>query len=377
MQTLTFEVGDEPVVKLESIRGDLRLSGRKGEQIEIKAYSDDVDIDQTGDVLTITCPSDCLIFLPSESRIDGESIGGDVRATNIRGDVKLRTVGGDLSLRGFGNAVFETIGGDFHARKGTGDISVDRIGSDAVIDRISGDVTLRNVGGDLRLRRVDGAVEINIGGDVSVMFTTLVGDKVSVKAGGDLSCTLPRDASATVSLSAGGEVYIPGTVEAEEMDKTKVFTLGEGKTPVELIAGGDLWCQSDEVSDSVVFADLGETIASQVESEVEAGIAEMEARLEALGAGAGTFSSERIGEQVRRAVTRARRKAERGKRRAERTKRRVERKTRSINLNLGDRTSGKPKVSEDERLSILRMLEKGTVTVEEAEKLLQALEGGV
>jgi hypothetical protein len=34
-------------------------------------------------------------------------------------------------------------------------------------------------------------------------------------------------------------------------------------------------------------------------------------------------------------------------------------------------------VSEDERLSILRMLEKGTVTVEEAEKLLQALEGGV
>lgn len=376
MQTLVFEVGPKPVVKLDSIRGDLRLSGRQGGHIEIKAYSDDVDVAQKGDTLTITCPSDCLIFLPSASRIEGDSIGGDVRMTNIRGDVNLRTVGGDLSLRGFGVCVFETIGGNFHARKGTSDVSVDRIGGDAVIDRISGSVNLRNVGGDMRLRRVDGAVEINVGGDVSVMFTTLVGDKVSVKAGGDLSCSLPGDASATVAVAAGGNVHIPSTVEAEEKNKGKVFTLNEGKIPVNLIAGGDLWFQGDEAAQSVAFADLGETIASQVESEVEAGIAELEARLEALGTGVGTFSSERIGEKVRRAVTRARRKAERGRKRAERARRRGK-KTRSINLNFGSPPSGKPKISEDERLTILRMLEKGTITVEESEKLLQAIEGDV
>lgn len=377
MKTLTFEVGEKPVVKLQSIRGDLRLSGRQGGQIEIKAYSDDVDIVQKGDSLTINCPSDCLIFLPSESRIDGDSIGGDVRATNIRGEVMLRTVGGDLSLRGFGKGVFETIGGNFHARKGTGDVSVDRIGGDGVIDRISGNVTLRSVGGDLRLRRVDGAVEIDVGGDVSVSFTTLVGEKLSVKAGGDLSCSLPSDASATVTVSAGGNLHIPGMIEAEEKDNGKVFEIGDGLTAVTLVAGGDLWFQGDETSDAVVFADLGATIASQVESEVEAGIAEMEARLEALGAGVGSYSSERIGEHVRRAVTRARRKAERGRRRAERATRHAAKKTRSINLNLDKRSSGRPKVSEDERLSILRMLEKGTITVEEAEKLLQALEGGL
>lgn len=375
MQTLIFEVGEQPVVKLDSIRGDLRLSGRQEGHVEVKAYSDDVDIVQEGDLVTINCPSDCLIFLPSDSRVEGNSIGGDVRVTNIRGDVTLRTVGGDLSLRGFGRGVFETVGGDFHARKGTGDIQIDRVGSDAVIDRISGSVILRNVGGDLGLRRVDGTVEIDVGGDASVMFTTLVGKKLSLKAGGDLSCSLPGDASASVTLSAGGEVYLPANIDIEEMDAGKAFTLGEGEIPVDLIAGGDLYLQGDETADPFAFADLGETIASQVESEVEAGIVEMEARLEALGAGMGTYSSDRIGEQVRRAVTRARRKAERGRKRAERARRRVERKTRSINMSLSGRPRRRVKVSEDERLSILRMLENGTITVEEAEKLLQAIEG--
>jgi hypothetical protein len=375
MQTLVFEIGENPIVTLESIRGDLRLSGRQGEQIEIKAYSDDVDIVQDGDSLRVNCPSDCLIFLPSETQIEGESIGGDVRATNIRGDISLRTVGGDLSLRGVGKGSFETIGGDFHARKGTGDIQVDRVGSDAVVDRISGNVALRHVGGDLRLRRVDGAVEITAGGDASVMLTTLGGEKLFLKAGGDLSCSLPRDASASVIITAGGELYVPGTIEVEETGSLKSFVLGDGDTPVELIAGGDLWFQGEEASDP--FADLGETIASQVETEVEAGIAEMEARLEALGAGMGTYSSDRIGEQVRRAVTRARQKAERGRKRAERARRRAGKKTRSINLSLSGRSRKKGEVSEDERLSILRMLENGTITVEEAEKLLQAIEGGL
>jgi hypothetical protein len=37
--------------------------------------------------------------------------------------------------------------------------------------------------------------------------------------------------------------------------------------------------------------------------------------------------------------------------------------------------AGEP-VSEQERLLILQMLEQGTITVEEAERLLSALEGG-
>ena len=375
MQTLIYEVGDKPKVTIQSIGGDLRISGRQEEQVEIKAYSDDVDVVQNGDSLIINCPSDCLIFLPNDSAINAEAIGGDVRATNVRGEMMLRIIGGDLSLRGMGKGTFETIGGSLHVRKGTGDISIDRVGGDAVVDRISGNVKLRSVGGDLRLRRVDGAVEVDVGGDASVMFTTLGGKCVSVKAGGDLSCYLPGDSSAKVSVSAGGDIHIPNSIEVEDKGTGKVFKLRDGQIPVDLIAGGKLWLQGDKSSDDLLYANLGESIASQIETEVEAGITQMEATLEAIGAGVGAFSSERIGEQVRRAVTRARRKAEQGKKRAERARRRAGKKSRSIKHNLSGRSAGRPEDSEDEHLSILRMLEKGTITVEEAEKLLQALEG--
>lgn len=375
MQTLSFEVGEKPVVKIETVRRDLRLSGRQGGQVEVKAYSDDIRIDQDGDSLTISCPSDCLIFLPSESQINAVSIGGDVRATNVRGDMNLDTVGGDLSLRAFGKTTCGTIGGDFLARKGAGDIQVARIGGDAVIDRISGNVSLNTVGGDLRLGRVDGEVVVSAGGDASIMLTTLSGESVSARAGGDLYCSLPRDASAKVTVSAGGDLILPEGIGSVDDGDEKEFTLGEGGASIDLFAGGDLWLQVGETSDFVSFADLGESIASQVESDVEAGIAEMEARLEALGAGMGTFSSDRIGEQVRRAVTRARRKAERGRRHVSQAGKHAAKKRHSIHLEFGNTPSEKRKVSEDERLSILRMLEKGTITVEEAEKLMQALEG--
>jgi DNA invertase Pin-like site-specific DNA recombinase len=104
----------------------------------------------------------------------------------------------------------------------------------------------------------------------------------------------------------------------------------------------------------------------------------MEARFNAIGAGMYTFDAERIGERVRRSVERARRKAvkaqERASKRAEKYARKHDRK-RSITIG-GPEPSG-PVVSEEERMSVLRMLEQGKISVEEAEKLLKTLGGEV
>jgi hypothetical protein len=370
MQTLVFEVGEEARIDILSIGGDLRLSGREENQVELKAPSGaDLSINQDGNQLSISCPSDCLIFLPRNSEVEVHAVGGDVRVTNVAGELNIRTVGGDLSLRGHGEATIETIGGNFHARKGSNDLNVERIGGDALVDRISGSVLLRSIGGDLRLRRVDGSVDLVVGGDASLMFTTLGGEMVKVHVGGDLSCNLPSDASATVKLSCGGVIHTPETIQPEQPESDGLYKLGDGEIQVDLIAGGDLWFQADNTGEAGIFANLGDSIAFQVESELEAGIAEVEAKMEAIGAGMGSFPSERIGEQVRRAVTRARRKSEGARRKSKRVMmaRRGTFQTKSEGRGMG--------VSEDERLSILRMLEKGIITVEEAEKLLQTLEG--
>jgi hypothetical protein len=112
----------------------------------------------------------------------------------------------------------------------------------------------------------------------------------------------------------------------------------------------------------------------------------MEARMQAFDAGMGAYNSEWIGDRVRQAVARARRKADKARKRAERkwakaekTQQRAEEKIRrkatGVKFDLDfTEAKGEP-VSEEERLAILRMLELGKISVEEAEKLLQVLEG--
>jgi hypothetical protein len=211
-------------------------------------------------------------------------------------------------------------------------------------------------------------VEIMAGGDVSLVLTTLGGGPIKAQSGGDLFCSVPAGSSATVVASVGGFVHAPEELHHQTSETGHVYTLGEGETSVQLTAGGDFWLQSNDSSEATMFVSLGDSIASQVESQLEAGIAKMEAKLEAIGAGVDTFPSERIGEQVRRAVTRARRNADRAQRKVDRI--RVSGRGR---IRTSSEQSGS---TEEERLSILQMLEKGVITVDEAEKLLQTLEGG-
>jgi hypothetical protein len=381
METILFDVDERPKVKFISIGGDLRLSGRESTQFEAKAptHSELVG-EQKGEWIEVKCNSDCLVFLPREALVEAETVGGDVRATNMTGGLLMRTVGGDVGLRGVGMASFETIGGDLHARKGTGDLSLDRLGGDALVDRISGDVRLRSVGGDLSLRRVDGLVEVVVGGDAALSFTTLGGEKISVNAGGDLSCHLPEDASAQVHIQAGGEVQVSKTSqEVTRLEGKVVHKFGEGEVDIQVSAGGDVWVGGVEGTADLDFASLGSTIAQQVESDIEAGMAEMEASLEAMGAGLGAFEADRIGEQVRRAVGRARRNADRARRKAQKNilkaRKAAQGRRVKVDFDMDIGSKGKRVVSDEERLTILRMLEKGTITVDEAENLLQALEG--
>ena len=370
MQTYKLEVGKKPKIEISSIGGDLRLSGREDTQFEAKVPSDnELQIEHKDNVLRFKCPKDCLIFLPRESSIEIETVGGDLRAINITGGLSVRKIGGDLSLRGIGEVTIETVGGDLHARRGTGDITIDRVGGDASADRISGDVHIKTIGSDLALQRVDGSVQASPGGDASLAFSTVTGEKIGVQAGGDLSCRFPKDISVSITLQAGGDLTIPESLTLDESSDGTVFTIGEGEIPVNLKAGGDLLLKVSDGVRGTGFTDLGSTIAAQVESELETEIAQMEVELGALDE---VFGSGGVGDQVRSAVTRARRRADRAKRRAARQARKHHK---TIKLSLGNGKREKGKISEEERLSILRMLEKGIITVEESEKLLQALEG--
>jgi hypothetical protein len=119
---------------------------------------------------------------------------------------------------------------------------------------------------------------------------------------------------------------------------------------------------------------LGAAIAARVAAEMDAEMAELDARLSSMGAELDQFDAERISKKVRASIARAQRKAERARRKAaERARRRTHRKL-SGQISLGGPPS-EALSSGEERRMILNLIEQGKISVEEAEKLFEALEG--
>jgi hypothetical protein len=363
VEKITLDVGPDADVLLDNIGGDLRLSGRGEGRFEAQAAEGgELKVRRDGDRIRVGCQSGCLIFLPTGARVEAKHVGGDVRVTNISNEVLIRNVGGDVSLRRLGQAAFEMVGGDLQARDLEGALSLDRVGGDAVVEGVRGDVRLRSVGGDLMLRHVTGLIDLAAGGDVSLRYDPPAGSSSSVAAGGDLSCTLAEAASVKVELNAGGDLHTDVSPESG-WENEHLLVLGDADAELRLTAGGDLWFRTGE-------AEFGEDLVGEIMGEVDARIAEMEARFGAIGAGMAAFDAERIGERVRRAVARAKRKASKARRKSA-WKSGTKAKTVSF-TGFADVTQP---VTDEERMRILKMVEQGTITVEQAETLLEALEG--
>lgn len=368
METKTFETGSAPKIRFEKVGGSLRVRAQDTDSVEIHCGADLQAEAKNGD-LTVSCESDCTVVVPLEAAVEAAIIGGDVSCRGFSGHVLLRTVGGSMSMRSVGGATAETVGGDVTARQLSGGLSVDRVGGDAIVDQMQGDVRLRSLGGDLRLSRVEGLVQVTAGGDARVSLSPQGDSKSAIDVGGDLSCYLAQSASVRVRLEAGGDLRLAVPVEATETSGGTEIQLGEGKAEVDLSCGGDLTLRTGSDSEQVVAVDLGEAIAARVGAEIETHMIDIEEGLTGLGDRLLSFDAEKIGHKVRTSIARAQRKAARAQRKAARHRRTA---ASMKEFNIGSASSRG--ASEDERLLILRMLEKGKITVEETESLLGALE---
>ena len=385
MQRVQKEVGKEPSIVIRGIGGDLRVSGRDGDQIEVVApEKGELSVEEVDQGVEISCRSGCLLFVPLQAQIDVDTIGGDGRITDVKGDVLIKTIGGDLSLRRLGKASLERVGGDAQAREIDDDLMIDHVGGDGIIRDVKGNVHLRMVGGDLVLGEVSGSVEVMVGGDTLLNLRAEPDTQTTAQTGGDLSCQLPDEPSAVMNLQAGGDVHLPSQVEgvsSHQEDQAQVydFTLGEGGAQIFLQSGGDLSLQYGYSTETFDASFVGDIL-----TEVDAKLAEMEARFNAMGAGMASFDADRIGERVRRSVRQAQRRAERAARKAEERARKSHRKHLKVKFDIDDEwpdlrfadfSQSEPDISDEERLSILRMVEGGKISVDEAEALLKALEG--
>jgi len=296
------------------------------------------------------------------------SISGDAAIRGVTGDIEIASISGDLSMRDVGSVAISAIESDLSLRGARGNVYVKSAEGDVSIRDVDGNITLESVADDLALRGARGNIKVNVAEDVVVYLEPREDGSYQVTAGDDILMVLPTSANATVTMQ-GDEIDVqwPG-VKNEPEATQRTVVLGGGSAKITLNAGGDI-----RLTNQANAADSADEFGNF-------------AGLNFDWSGFG----ERISRQVQAATARATRGAEEAARRAERHAERQARRWGRTPppppgpwVDFGPKGSptppGMPKsdpVSEDERLAILKMLQDKKITAEQAEQLLQALEGG-
>ncbi len=362
----SVSVGARPNIRVESVGGDLSVVGWEGNELLIKGEDDDIRSEQTKEVVSVSSDSDLSLRVPRGASLELAMVGGDASIRGISGHVELGSIGGDLSIRDVNSVSINSVVSDFGLRTSKGNLAVKNVGGDVSIRDVDGNVDLVSIADDLTLRDVRGNVHANVGGDVVLYLNPRSDQTYNVTAGDDILLVLPFDVNATLTMNAD-EISMewPG-VEEDAAATTRVVTLGNGAAQINLKAGSDIRVSSD----------LGAG-----ESADEFGnFAGMMFDWSDFGQNLG----ERISRRVESATRRATQKAERATRRVEQ-KLNARGKVGFGRWNIEPGTfpaSPRPPmppsdpVSEQERMSILKMLQENKITAQQAEELLAALEGG-
>ncbi|MGE5376284.1 MAG: SHOCT-like domain-containing protein [Bacteroidota bacterium] len=358
-------VGSSPRIIADSIGGDVSIVGWDGSEILVKADDDEIQLQQDGDEIRFSCDDDVSLRIPKASTLMFASISGDAAIRGVSGDIEIASIDGDLSMREVGSVSINSIASDFSLRGARGNLYIKNAQSDVSIRDVDGNINIETVADDLALRGARGNIKVNVGEDVVVYLEPRDDGEYLVTAGDDILMVLPTAANATVTMQ-GDEIDVawPGIKNDPEATQRTVV-LGNGSAKITLSAGGDIRLSNQ---------------ANAAESADEFGnFAAMNFDWSGFG--------ERISRQVQAATTRAARTAEdaarRAERHAERQARRWGRTPPPGAWDFGPKgfppppgASKSEPVAEEERMAILKMLQEKKITAEQAEQLLQALEGG-
>lgn len=411
MEKHTIQTSSHPKVVL-TVDGDLTLKGWDEPQVLARSSSgNDLQMEQSGDEVVIRSNRDCLVRVPFEAQVKLERVSGHATIKSLEGKLDVSTVDGHLTLRSVGAVNIDQVQGNLTGKDITGDLSVQRVDGNITLRDIAGDfLAVGPINGNLVLKDIAGNSRAEVHGNITASLDPTPGSQIKLSAHGNLDCRLAKDASAKVVVERAKQmvVKIPDIETTVGMTAPYELTLGEGEAQLILSADGNLVLSALppdlEIGELAVepgedfegFAEtLEEHISRQVEAQMELLEQQLQAQIENLEAslGAAGVSAERAERIARRARARAEEKIQRAQERIQRkleaARRRAEMKARAAEQAARDRrkrpyvfswsntpaqASSEP-VSDEERLMILQMLERGKITPEEAEQLLAALEG--
>jgi hypothetical protein len=369
MTNANYTTTSTPQLKI-SCHADLAITGTPDNLVVID-IDDDSPASQIGrqeEVISIAAASDCAITCPIGAALTIEHASGDLRILQVKGALAVNVINGDAALHDVGPATIKAVQGDLSVRDAGGDVQIEVVRGDAKLKRVAGSIAINKVAGDFVASDLGGGLAINlVGGDASLQTNLMTGQVYALKSGGDTIFRV-EGGGGQFALNCKGDlrVRLPMTNWTGN-DRSATGTYGDGSAQVKLSANGDLL---------VLPASTGtqfdpDMLSEQVEAMIESAMSQFETQMSQVQ----RDLEQRFGKYDKQAE----KAAERAARSAERAKRRAERAAGSWTFTVGrPPTPPTPHnaepVTDQERLLILKMVEEGKITADQAAQLLAALE---
>lgn len=380
MAVQRIHLGETPFLQIDQCPGDLEIQGLTGVDAIIEDEGENCEVDIQDNGATISgIVADCVIRLPQSGRISIGEVGGQLRINNILGGVDIQKVGGDCVARRVGAISIGVVGGDGQFRQVEGIATLGTIGGDLVLKECAAQAEVEMVGGSLFGVDVPYGLNVGrIGGDAELRTDCAPDSHYQMEAGGEIIFRVPSDSNIRFVFPPKAKLSLSRDLHAVREGDHSYVTLGSGAATVQVstrskiaIRCEDAMPASDRLGDA--FHGAFETHMADVSAQIDAKLRDVEDRLHDL--------PERIRHRVERKVSAARRHAHAAERHARQAAERAESRWHigfagQAGQPAGDSaTQTFEPVSQQERLSVLKMLEDGKISVADAQKLLAALEG--
>lgn len=403
---------DSPTVVIERADGNLAVSTGDEAQVWVRTNNEEYSVEHEDDRVVIRLTRNGQVTVPVDTTLIVQKAHGNVKIEQVEGDVTIERVHGNLALYGTGPIRIEEVSGNLTAKQVNGDISAERILGNATCHEIEGSVLVEACQGHLAVREVEGDVQSHVFGSANLRLAPQAGHTIAVDARGSIHCHIPTTTDSQVTLNAKGRVNV-SHLPVPQPGNQSSFTLGEGTGRITLEAWGSVSLvgytpgAEDEEGNAEFDYDFdfdfgpAEEIMRQFGEQMETQARELTRQFEARLAdyGSGDELAAKVQEKVQKALRQAEEKIAHAARRAEekanRKAARAERRGQRGRPGQGPMArhpmaSGvvstppvppvpprpaAPGVSDEERMHILRMLEEGKISVDQAETLLAALEG--
>lgn len=367
--SMPFRPGDRVFVKAHAT---LDVEGWDKSEIWIETDLNVQRIQHESDGLHLVFIDDATIRLPSQSLLTIERAAGNARVRSIAGEVEIRTIEGNLAVQNAnrvrvervnGNCLFQNIGGEMEIRTIAGTLKGKDFLGRVLVDRVMGSADLS---------ALHGGADVRSSGDIHVGFLTDTDAAVRLRSSGEITMNLPFGLDAEMRIRTDARLTELSIGERREKITHRKHTLlvGDGRRKFDLEAGGKIQIVAEKIEDREILK-----LFDELESLWEELGKENQARREARAAnGAPAANAGEDSDLTQEEMRAAEQRVQSALKQVENTLQSLGYEPKTNPPAAGPVYGDIPVDLTGERMIIMRLVSEKKISLEEADKLLEALE---